>query len=1026
MDSNGTRYHLMLGLQDWSVCTDENQVPFSTLIESDGEEYLESTPALAWDKLRNEVILQPRLLRFEAARLDNPPSVDDRRGAGRDRYGNWYWIEDSGTEILVNSSGTGLTTHFWSSSDSVATEDAPKDGEFGPEDSAALPESLQFSGLGVTEDHFLVVGVLDPAGLLVFDLHAGGPPRQILWPVTVDFAPFDMAPAPGGGVWILDRDNRRYWRLDRHLNVVNVGQSSPPEESEVADGFRPESGSADSEATKRLAQITSIPVPSNIDATDPIAIEALPDGTVLILDADAATSSSSIARYRFGEQLGETVSLHEFELVGFDIAFIPDYESRDWVVSDRLFIASSEGNQTFAFDISLNEQNNLEFDLVNEFYPMRLFGGKGIISAGKRVYYDFGTGWIPLVEQRRPKYSELGYLQTPLQGEFEVLDGQEPDCVWHRLMIDAHIPPETRIEISSRAANKLNELELQEWQDEPLPHRRGEGSELPFVASPTAKESGTWELLFQRAVGRYVQLRLKFKGDGRSTPRLRSLRVYYPRFSYLKHYLPAVYRENQDSASFLDRFLSNFEGTLTSIEDKIANVQVLYDPRSAPRETLEWLSRWFGVIPESSNTADTLNWLEGWFRVMQDPVWDERKRRLFLKNATRFFQYRGTRCGLLRALRLSLEDCVDESLFDPCEAEEKGTQGIRIVEKFRSRRLPAAAIGDPTDDSGPHQALQSARWSPGQGRAALAKLYREYMQERFGSSTEFPNLFPFPISDPSRDAESIQEALLEPLAGQDSPASKAVWALWQAFLQLRYASIAEFNDAYRGDAGGFDEAVLPEEIRPATPQADDFKEFVRAYGDAWRQFAKGTLGFIPALTKDDEARWQNFLVRRYADVHELNEKYKLSSAQEFSSFDDVPLPAQVPPDGSALADWFQFESVVLAGRDFAHRFSVLLPISGGSTLSAEEHQQKLELASRIVSFEKPAHTVFDVKFYWALFRVGSARLGSDTLLDVGSRALYAISPMVLGRNFLLESYLAPGHPRNVRDRRILGRNQLGS
>jgi hypothetical protein len=376
----------MLGVQDWSICTDENGVPFSTLIDSDGEKYPESTPALGWDKLRNEVILQPRLVRFEAARLDNPPSVDDRRGAGRDRYGNWYWIEKTETEILVNSSGTGLTTHFWSSSDLAATEDVPKDGEFGPKNATALPEPLPLSGLSVTEDHFLVVGVLEPAGLLVFDLHSGGPPRQIHWPVTVHFAPFDMAPAPGGGVWILDHDNRRYWRLDRHMNVVNVGQPSPSVENEEADSFRPESGaSANSVAKKKQNQTASIPVPSDLNAIDPIAIEALPDGTVLILDADVATSSSTIIRYRFGAQVGEAVSLHEHELVGFDIAFVPDFESRDGLVSDRLFIASSEGNQAFAFDISLDTQSNLEFDLINEFYPMRLFGGKGIVSAGKQV-----------------------------------------------------------------------------------------------------------------------------------------------------------------------------------------------------------------------------------------------------------------------------------------------------------------------------------------------------------------------------------------------------------------------------------------------------------------------------------------------------------------------------------------------------------------------------------------------------------------------------------------------------------------
>jgi len=56
------------------------------------------------------------------------------------------------------------------------------------------------SGLAITRDHYLVVGVLKPQGLLVFDLHAGGAPVQMFWPAAVDFQSFDMAAAPGGGV----------------------------------------------------------------------------------------------------------------------------------------------------------------------------------------------------------------------------------------------------------------------------------------------------------------------------------------------------------------------------------------------------------------------------------------------------------------------------------------------------------------------------------------------------------------------------------------------------------------------------------------------------------------------------------------------------------------------------------------------------------------------------------------------------------------------------------------------------------
>ena len=124
-------------------------------------------------------------------------------------------------------------------------------------------------------------------------------------------------------------------------------------------------------------------------------------------------------------------------------------------------------------------------------------------------------------------------------------------------MLDACIPPEAEVMVWSRAANDQRELALAEWQPEPQPYLRGNGSELPFAprSSKEIKGLGTWELLFQNARGRFLQLQIRLAGNGRTTPRLRALRAYYPRFSYLNHYLPAVYREDGESAWFLDRFL---------------------------------------------------------------------------------------------------------------------------------------------------------------------------------------------------------------------------------------------------------------------------------------------------------------------------------------------------------------------------------------------------------------------------------------------------------------------------------------
>ena len=931
MDANGTRYHLLLGYDNWASCTsDDGQKSLGQVWEA--SPMGDKTTGLAWDGQRFELTLQPRLFRFVTK--DNPLSLSKRRGAGRDRYGNWYWIAEAGNEILVNSVGTGNTSHFWSVGDGITCAPTAQFGGFRPRDVEPPPTLLPLSGLAVTDDHYLVVGTLAPAGLLIFDLHAGGTPQQMLWPVQVPFVPFDMAPMPGSGVWILDRDNARYWALDSHFNVIAQDQQEWQLAPAQVDAFQPLDGSS----VRRTAAQTfpggiTLSAASPLGASDPIAIEALPDCSVLILDRNPDALFSLVYRYRFGQQLGQPVSTEgmsllidketrdNFHLRGYDFAFVPEHDESDGTIPDRLYIVEENGDQTYAFNLS-QQNEQLQMDAVDQYLPMRRFGGKGLVTADTQAYYDVADQWIPLIEQRHPRYVSEATLYTPREAQPYAFDGRTPDCVWHRLMLDACIPPDTQVQVSSRAANYQGDLATTEWQPEPHLYLRSDGSELPFVRRTTSEGNGTWELLFQHAQGRYLQLQIKLSGNERSTPRLRALRIYYPRFSYLDHYLPAVYRDDSQSASFLDRFLANLEGFYTALEDKIATVQILFDVYNTPPADLAWLASWFGVVLDLS--------------------WDESKQRLFIKHAMDFFQYRGTICGLQMALRLALEDCPsgpDEAIFTDCAVKQSRPNSIRIVEKYLTRRTPGVVFGDPSDTSGLHIVSQETRWLPPQGGAELRRRYTNFIQP--------PGLAPGQVID-------------FPIVAPSDAASKVLW----------------------------------------------------------QQFARDTLGFIPAATNADPKLWHDFLARRYRRIDALNTAYQAS----FPAFEQVPLFDHLPPDGAPLLDWYQFEGVVLAMYSTAHRFTVLLPTL--KTLDNVEHQRRVDLAQRIVNLEKPAHSVFDVKFYWALFRLGEARLGEDTLIDRGSRSPQFMSPMIVGQGYIAESYLAPGHPQNVADRQVLGCERL--
>lgn len=106
---------------------------------------------------------------------------------------------------------------------------------------------------------------------MIFDLHAGGPPSQLLFPASVPFEPFDLAAAPDDGFGV-GRRHRVDWGFDRSFQpVTQLSQLTTLEPDELAD-FRPVGGGA------VVRPGRSFPLGFPLDAADPIAIEGLPDG----------------------------------------------------------------------------------------------------------------------------------------------------------------------------------------------------------------------------------------------------------------------------------------------------------------------------------------------------------------------------------------------------------------------------------------------------------------------------------------------------------------------------------------------------------------------------------------------------------------------------------------------------------------------------------------------------------------------------------------------------------------------------
>lgn len=733
MDVNGTRFHLIQGKAEWTACREEGRPQGLRL--------------LSFGEASETITLTPLLTIFSRPSLGTALDPSMRRGAAADRFGSWYWIGIDRRSLYWLPHDKRQPRRIWPRQLSPRPKPPGSFGDTQP----PLPDNMQFAGLTVTRQHYLVVGVTAPSGLLVFDLLSGGTPSFMTIPGAIPFLPFDLAPAPDGGFWVLDRTYRRYWRFDRDFRIC-ADAAAPPGAPVEVPAFH---------AVGEIATSTpAAPAFSGfvVAAPDPIAIEGLPDGTVLILDGSAPavpvgknTVPSHVYCYRGSALVGNALPLEgtaEVEEVAtgishtltvavaaHDIAYNPD--------THMLYAADCFGRQSVAFSLKLEPTPSLAIERND--LPMHAFGARALVGWGESgsyaVSYDvIGTPakdqavlWARLQTIDQSDFAAKAALLTP------VFDGKDRDCVWDALFVDACIPSETAVRIWTRTHNDPALVETAPFNEEPHLYLRRNGAEVPYYEPFLGRadqdgELGTWEVLLQRARGRYLQIRLELSGNGRRTPAVTSLRVYYPRFSYAKRYLPAVYSEEPVSASFIERMLANPKGFYTDIEGRIRDVGILFDARSARAETLDWLAGWLGLAFDPM--WEQINQRRQTGAKAKAAVAD--RRRLAIRYAMRLFMRRGTADGIRFALSLLLEPCLESMLQRLKEATLKPDSAlgaelarlglpqpvpnmsdieiedllcayllsprrpskVRLVERFMTRGGRALVSGDPTQNEG--------------------------------------------------------------------------------------------------------------------------------------------------------------------------------------------------------------------------------------------------------------------------------------------------------------------------------------
>ncbi len=647
MDANGLRFRLLADAAHWRLAGEPPALEYDTVRR-----------ALRLARQRRDLQLVEDATEAEA-RLARVPQVCDSDG-------NRAWYDEEWHRLLAAG------------------------GDHTPRPLYRVPREGEVTDLALADDGVLYLAVA--GSIVMHDLRGRWDDAEVS---AEGFHAWRLAAAPGGGVWALDRANRRLARLQgyplshRAGRGPGAGASRPCTENPDPPRLRWQRAAVWPEEETPVALACSLG--GTLACVSWRTLGGRPAEAVLRRWSDAAKA----ALWRAGITLRGTRHPYSLAWVAEDrVAVLVCGESVDTPPQPR-----SEA-RVYAVDRS-DDGPTARFP-SGDLYPLKPDYAFGPFLHGLDYppHYPALAGSHALHRLSFPFYTAGGEAMAPA----DALDAGEPGAVWHRLYLEASIPPGCGLRLwlaaSETPTDPATDADLA-WYEHRVGERHAEAvdgipvaswvplaSELPHHPGllPCAREAGRkglFTLLIQRSGrrvrslrGRYLYLRLAMEGPGNATPELFAVRAYAERFSYVEHYLPELYHEQifapeadepggATPADFLERFVDNLEGVMTTLEDRIAYSDLLTRPQTAPAESLDWLGGWIGLQCE--------------------PGWTETQRRRFLEHAAELHRWHGT----LRGLRLALEIASDGGV-------SRGE--IVPVEDFRLRRTFATILGANLDD----------------------------------------------------------------------------------------------------------------------------------------------------------------------------------------------------------------------------------------------------------------------------------------------------------------------------------------
>jgi len=361
----------------------------------------------------------------------------------------------------------------------------------------------------------------------------------------------------------------------------------------------------------------------------PTAIAVSSDDQVYILDSD----EGKIVRVDFD-------SKEETVLSTIHAAKLKDCTPSAMQIDDRgvIFIARNNPAAVYMFDGDGSLLGEMEL-------PAGISDITGIGFAGRSVILATNLGLAKFTLTKSPIGQE-GFFYSC------TLDNGEVEGLWHRIALTGNLPSKSTVDVYYYASDDValrdafdrainaggvsTEEKTSRIENLLRPHWTGpETFSLAAAAEATSLQSvssDSLDLILDPNKGRFAWFKLRLKTfDQKSRPTIRSVRIYYPRLSYLR-YLPPAYRDDPVSAGFLERFLSIFETTFEGLDQEIDGLFRYFDPTLAPKDFLPWLA--------------------SWVNLSLDEGLSEERIRQFIRRAPYLYSRKGTAPALTEFLRI--------------------------------------------------------------------------------------------------------------------------------------------------------------------------------------------------------------------------------------------------------------------------------------------------------------------------------------------------------------------------------------